>query len=172
MASFSVSREFPVPDMRSPPSMVAAALSRDERVLAHLATRCAGALAALAASLEGLELVLERLTDGPRVTDGAEEARAVVTEVIAMLGRDGPPLLLRTQALRMHLHMAGFVGPDSLGGALASLQGDIQRLADLTMPVDRSAMTEWFLPLRQGRANAMRLAAEFLAHGRALGGER
>jgi hypothetical protein len=150
--------------------MASAALSRDERVLAHLAMRCAGALAALAASLEGLEHVLEQLTDAPPTTAGAHEARAVVSDVIAMLGRDGPPLLLRTQALRMHLHMAGFVGPDSLGGPLGALQGHIQSLAGLTLPVDRSAMTEWFLPLRQGRAQAMRLAAEFLAHGRALGG--
>lgn len=170
MASVSHSRELPHAEMRSPPPMAAAALSRDERVLAHLAMRCAGALAALAASLEGLEILLERLADVAPGTAGVAEAREVASDVIAMLGRDGPPLLLRTQALRMHLHIAGFVGPDSLGGALASLQRDIQSLADLTLPLDRSAMTEWFLPLRQGRAHAMRLAAEFLSHGRALGG--
>jgi len=170
MVSQALSREMPGLELRSPPSMASALLSRDERVLGHLAKRCAGALAALAASLEGVELVLERLMDAPPTTNGADEARALITEVIAMLGRDGPPLLLRTQALRMHLHMAGFVGPDSLGGPLAALQGAIQRLAELPLPTDRSAMTEWFLPLRQGRGHAMRLAAEFLSHGRTLDG--
>lgn len=171
MASVSVSVDFPAPEMRSPPSMSAGALSRDERELAHLAMRSAAALAALAASLEGMETLLERLTETSPKTSGTAEARELVGEVITMLGRDGPPLLLRVQALRMHLHMAGFVGPDSLGGVLAALQRDIQCLADLTLPVDRSAMTEWFLPLRQGRSHAMRLAAEFLAHGRTLAGQ-
>lgn len=170
MASPSVNHELPPKDVLSPPSLASAVLSRDERVLAHLAMRCASALAALAASLEAIETLLERVTDGPPTANGAEEARELVREVVGMLGRDGPPLLLRTQALRMHLHLVGFVGADSAGIALATLQGCIQRLVELPLPQDRSAMTEWFLPLRQSRGHAMRLAAEFLGHGRALGG--
>lgn len=170
MASAIVNRAPLAAEAISPASLVGAALSRDERVLAHLASRCAGALAALAASLEAIELVLERLTDSPSATDGREEARGLVHEVVAMLGRDGPPLLLRIQALRMHLHMAGFVGPDSLGATLGALQQDIQALMGLELPLDRSAMTVWFLPLRQGRAHAMQLAAEFLGHARTLNG--
>ncbi|MCX8134219.1 MAG: hypothetical protein N3D18_09670 [Roseococcus sp.] len=170
MAPLPMIQELPVAETLSPPSLAAAALSRDERVLAHLCARCAGALAALAASLEGIELVLERLGDAPGNIKGREEARALVTEVTAMLRRDGPPLLLRVQALRMHLHLAGFIGPDSLGAALAALQGEIARLAELELPEDRSDMTGWFLPLRQGRAHAMRLAAEFVSHARRLSG--
>jgi hypothetical protein len=170
MAPILLTRELPSAEPLSPPSLASAALSRDERVLAHLCARCAGALAALAASLEGMELVLERLADAPEDTRGREEARRLVAEVTAMLRRDGPPLLLRAQALRMHLHLAGFIGPDSLGGILGALQGEIARLAELELPQDRSEMTRWFLPLRQGRAQAMRLAAEFVRHAGRLNG--
>lgn len=168
MASSSLTHEHRGSEAISPPSLAAAALSRDERVLAHLAARCAGALAALAASLEAMETVLERLADAAENTRGREEARQLVEEVTAMLRRDGPPLLLRAQALRMHLHLAGFIGPDSLGATLGALQGHIARLAELELPEGRAAMTNWFLPLRRGRAHAMRLAAEFLNHARTL----
>lgn len=164
MAPIPLTRDLPSAEPLSPPPLAAAPLSRDERVLAHLCARCAGALAALAASLEGIELVLERLADAPEDTHGREEARRLVAEVTAMLRRDGQPLLLRTQALRMHLHLAGFIGPDQLGATLGALQGEIARLAELELPQGRADMTRWFLPLRQGRAQAMRLAAEFVSH--------
>ena len=104
----------------------------DSEALPVLARRCAAALRAFGVSLLALDEVLQSLAPVDPQSAQAADARATVQEVVALLKREGPALLLRAQALRLRLHAAGLVGPDGLGVGLRALQAQIGELDALT----------------------------------------
>jgi hypothetical protein len=99
-----------------------------------LARQCAAALRAFGASLSALGTVLQHLAPVDPQGQHAAAARATVHEVVGLLKREGPDLLLRAQALRLRLHAAGMVGPDGLGAGLRALQEQISGLDAITVP--------------------------------------
>ncbi len=105
---------------------------RDAMSLPTLAASCARALRAFGVSLQALEGVLHPLSQVDPVGPEASETRAVLTDVVALMQREGPALLVRAQALRLRLHAAGLAAPDVLGSGLRSLQRLIDALPDAT----------------------------------------
>jgi len=107
-------------------------LIADHDALPVLARQCAAALRVFGVSLSALDEVLQRLAPVDPHGPQAAAARATVREVVGLLKREGPALLLHAQALRLRLHAAGLVGPDGLGEGLRALQLQIGGLDDVT----------------------------------------
>lgn len=105
---------------------------RDVMSLPTLAASCARALRAFGVSLQALEGVLHPLSQVDPAGPEASETRAVLTDVVALMQREGPALLVRAQALRLRLHASGLAAPDGLGTGLRSLQRLINALPDAT----------------------------------------
>lgn len=105
---------------------------REVMPLPALAASCAKALRAFGGSLHALDAVLEPLSQVDPAGPEAAETRAVLAEVVGLLQREGPALLVRAQALRLRLHAAGLAAPDGLGAGLRALQVQIDGLPGLT----------------------------------------
>jgi hypothetical protein len=114
----------PRPTLRTAP--------RDVMSLPSLAASCARALRAFGVSLQALEGVLHPLSQVDPTGPEANETRSVLADVVALMQREGPALLVRAQALRLRLHAAGLAAPDGLGAGLRSLQRLINALPAAT----------------------------------------
>lgn len=129
-------------------------------VLPMLAFRCAAALRAFGASLSALDQVLQSLAQVEPQGSQAADARATVHEVVGLLQREGPALLLHAQALRLRLHAAGMAGPDGLAPGLRALQTQISRLDALAAPW-KAPDSEFGVALCASREVARELANGF-----------
>lgn len=142
------------PDARKEPRAYLAPRPEREPVsLPVLAASCARALRAFGGSVQAMEGVLAPLAQVDPAGEQAATTRALLAEVVALLQREGPSLLVRAQALRLRLHAAGLSAPDGLGAGLRSLQKQIDAL-----PEEPAALGDG---LAQARQVALDLAAAF-----------
>lgn len=129
--------------------------------LLGLVQRTCQALQAMAASLEALDSVLLRLQRlGPQAGPPTELMTSTcdtVSRVVALLRREGPPLLFRAQALRLRLRLHGYAAGSSAAVAMRTLHADLDGLA--AFRAENAA--HWSTCVRRIRSNTMVLLAEF-----------
>jgi hypothetical protein len=132
--------------------------------LLGLVQRTCQALQAMAASLEALDSVLLRLQRlGPQADPPTElmtGTHDTVSRVIALLRREGPPLLFRAQALRLRLRLHGYAAGSSAAVPMRMLHADLDGLAAFQMGGPEQA-SHWGTCVRRLRSNTMVLLAEF-----------
>ena len=153
-------------------SAAAAPPDPESVAMAPLVQRTCQALQAMVGSLEALESVFSRMADLDHATaqhaeliQGTEET---VAHVIALLRREGPPLLFRAQALRLRLRLQGHVSSPSAAMALRSLHTELDGLAGFRHDAPPRIVEHWASFLRRARSNTMILLAEFDRHGREI----
>jgi hypothetical protein len=144
----------------------------DPVALQPLIQRTCQALHAMARSLEALESVFERME-----ALGASEAehhdllsgtQETVTHVIALLRREGPPLLHRAQALRLRLRLQGYAAGSTTAQALRTLHADLDGLAAFAPEERGSAALIWAPYVRRARSNTLIMLSEFDRHARQI----
>jgi hypothetical protein len=125
--------------------------------LLGLVQRTCQALQAMVASLDALDSVLLRLQRLGPPTDPPTALMTgtcdTVSRVIALLRREGPPLLLRAQALRLQGQAA--TGPAAV--AMRKIHADLDALAAFQI----EDAGHWGFFVRRLRANTTVLLAEF-----------
>jgi hypothetical protein len=133
----------------------------DAAGLLGLVQRTCQALQAMATSLEALDSVLLRLQRLGAPTEPPTElmtgTRDTVSRVVALLRREGPPLLFRAQALRLRLRLHGYAAGSSAAVAMRTLHADLDGMAAFQM----DDAPHWGFIVRRIRANTMVLLAEF-----------
>ncbi|TCH97894.1 hypothetical protein EJV46_11765 [Roseococcus sp. SYP-B2431] len=131
--------------------------------------RTCQALQAMVASLGALDSVLLRLQRMDPSPDGPTEllsgTRATVSRVIALLRREGPPLLFRAQALRLRLRPQGYASASPAAAAIRMLHADLDALAAFRT----EDAPHWGFIIRRLRSNTMLLLAEFDRHRGGMG---
>lgn len=144
----------------------------ESAALQPLVLRTCQALQAMAGSLEALESVLSRMEALEPGTDhhaellqGTEET---VAHVVALLRREGPPLLFRAQALRLRLRLHGYAAGNSAAIALRTLHADLDGLAGFRHEPPARMAAHWAPFLRRARANTMIMLSEFDRHARQI----
>lgn len=133
--------------------------------LHSLVQRTCQALQAMAASLEALDSVLLRLQRlGPEAGPPTELMSGTcdtVSRVVALLRREGPPLLFRAQALRLRLRLHGYAAGSSSAAAMRNLHADLDGLAAFQVGGIAENAAHWGSCIRRIRSNTMILLAEF-----------
>lgn len=144
----------------------------ESAALQPLVLRTCVALHAMACSLEALDTVLQRLeVMEPKAEQHAELVRGTaetIAQVIALLRREGPPLLHRAQALRLRLRLHGYAGGPSTALALRSLHADLDGLAAFRPEPAAQAVAHWAPQLRRARSNTLIMLSEFDRHARQI----
>ena len=129
--------------------------------LRGLVQRTCQALEALVASMDALDSVLLRLRrlgpPGDNPTELLAGTRETVSRVIALLRREGPPLLLRAQALRLRLRLSGYGSGRHAVSAMRMLHSDLDALAAFRL----EDAPHWGFILRRIRSNATVVLTEF-----------
>ncbi|MBS7791125.1 hypothetical protein KTR66_14070 [Roseococcus sp. SDR] len=144
----------------------------DATALQPLIQRTCQALHAMARSLEALESVFERMealeqreAEHHDLLSGTQET---VAHVIALLRREGPPLLHRAQALRLRLRLQGFAANSSTAQALRTLHADLDGLAAFAPEPGGSVALLWAPYVRRARSNTLIMLSEFDRHARQM----
>lgn len=144
----------------------------ESAALQPLVLRTCLALHAMACSLEALDTVLQRMeVMEPKADQHAElvgGTAETVAQVIALLRREGPPLLHRAQALRMRLRLHGYDGSQSTGAALRTLHTDLDGLAAFRPEPPGRMVAHWAPQIRRARTNALIMLSEFDRHARQI----
>ncbi|MEI6158772.1 MAG: hypothetical protein WCP77_02965 [Roseococcus sp.] len=126
----------------------------------------------MASSLEALESVFQRLeTLAPKADQHAELLQGTaetVAHVIALLRREGPPLLHRAQALRLRLRLHGYAAGSSAAIALRTLHADLDGLASFQAERPSRVGAHWAPYMRRARSNTLIMLSEFDRHARQI----
>lgn len=137
----------------------------ESAALQPLVLRTCLALHAMACSLEALDSVLQRMEvmepKADQHTDLVKGTAETVIQVIAMLRREGPPLLHRAQALRLRLRLHGYAGGQSTGAALRTLHTDLDGLAAFRPEPPGRMVAHWAPHIRRARSNTLIMLSEF-----------
>lgn len=162
----------PAPEAKEAPPTIAAAPEVDSTTLQPLIQRTCQALHAMARSLEALESVFERMEalepHGAGQDDLLSGTQEVVAGVIALLRREGPPLLHRAQALRVRLRLQGYPAGSSSALALRTLHADLDGLAAFAPEPSGSVALLWAPYVRRARSNTLIMLSEFDRHARQI----
>lgn len=162
--------ELPLPTLvaAEPPPTV----DPESAALQPLVLRTCLALQAMARSLEALESVFERME---ALEPKADEHRALVhgteetvAHVIALLRREGPPLLHRAQALRLRLRLHGYAAGSTAAVALRTLHADLDGLAGFKPERPARVVAHWAPYIRRARSNTLIMLSEFDRHARQI----
>jgi hypothetical protein len=144
----------------------------ESAALQPLVLRTCLALQAMAASLEALESVFNRMEaleshaeEHPELIRGTQET---VSHVIALLRREGPPLLFRAQALRLRLRLHGYAAGSSAALALRTLHTDLDGLAGYKHERAARTVLHWAPHIRRARTNTLIMLSEFDRHARQI----
>lgn len=144
----------------------------DAASLLGLVQRTCQALQAMAASLEALDSVFLRLQRLEPQADPPTELMTgthdTVTRVVALLRREGPPLLFRAQALRLRLRLHGYAAGSSAAVAMRALHADLDGLAAFQAGAIPEHAAHWGACVRRLRSGTMVLLAEFDGHRRRM----
>lgn len=161
-----------LPSDATPPG---AGTTADTASLQPLIHRTCQALQAMARSLEALESVFDRMealeareAEHQDLLSGTQET---VAHVIALLRREGPPLLHRAQALRLRLRMQGYPAGSSTAQALRTLHADLDGLAAFAPEERGSVALLWAPYVRRARSNTLIMLSEFDRHARQIAAE-
>jgi hypothetical protein len=167
--------EAPAPVLATPvlaPQERPAAGDPESAALQPLVLRTCLALHAMACSLEALDTVLQKLeVVEPKAEQHADLVRGTaetIAQVIALLRREGPPLLHRAQALRMRLRLHGYAGGPSTGNALRTLHADLDGLAAFRPEPASRTVAHWAPHIRRARSNTLIMLSEFDRHARQI----
>jgi ABC-type transporter Mla subunit MlaD len=162
----------PAPEANEAPPAVNAPAGADSTALQPLIQRTCQALHAMARSLEALESVFERMealeaheAEHHDLLSGTQET---VARVIALLRREGPPLLHRAQALRLRLRLQGYAAGSSTAQALRTLHADLDGLAAFAPEERGSVALLWAPYVRRARSNTLIMLSEFDRHARQI----
>lgn len=158
------------------PTLVAAepppTVDPESAALQPLVLRTCLALQAMARSLEALESVFERMEalepkahEHRGLIHGTEET---VAHVIALLRREGPPLLHRAQALRLRLRLHGYAAGSTAAVALRTLHADLDGLAGFKPERPARVVAHWAPHIRRARSNTLIMLSEFDRHARQI----
>ena len=161
----------PAPEgAEAPPA--AATQAAEPAALQPLIQRTCQALHAMARSLEALESVFERMealeaceAQHHDLLSGTQET---VAHVIALLRREGPPLLHRAQALRLRLRLQGYAAGSSTAQAMRTLHADLDGLAAFAPEERGSVALLWAPYVRRARSNTLIMLSEFDRHARQI----
>ena len=149
-----------------------ATVDPESAALQPLVLRTCLALQAMASSLEALETVFQRMEVlEPKADQHAELVHGTtetVAQVIALLRREGPPLLHRAQALRMRLRLHGYAPGISAAAALRTLHADLDGLAGFKPERPARVVAHWAPFVRRARANTLIMLSEFDRHARQI----
>ena len=149
-----------------------ATVDPESAALQPLVQRTCMALQAMAASLEALESVFLRMeTLEPHACQHPDLIRGTqdtVSHVIALLRREGPPLLFRAQALRLRLRLHGYAAGTSATLALRTLHTDLDGLAAYKHERAPRTVLHWAPHIRRARANTLIMLSEFDCHARQI----
>lgn len=168
----SLPSEPPAPEGAEAPPPGHTARAAEPAVLQPLIQRTCQALHAMARSLEALESVFERMealeTREPEHDHLLTDTQEAVARVIALLRREGPPLLHRAQALRLRLRLQGYAAGSSTAQALRTLHADLDGLAAFA-PEERGKISMLWAPhVRRARSNTLIMLSEFDRHARQI----
>lgn len=162
--------EAPAPVLATP--VPPATVDPESAALQPLVLRTCLALHAMACSLEALDTVLQRLeVMAPKANQHADVmggTAETIGQVIALLRREGPPLLHRAQALRMRLRLHGYAGGPSTGSALRTLHADLDGLAAFRPEPVARTVAHWAPHIRRARSNTLIMLSEFDRHARQI----
>lgn len=154
------------------PEVTEASAAPEPAALQPLIQRTCQALHAMARSLEALESVFERMealesreTEDHDLLTGTQET---VARVIALLRREGPPLLHRAQALRLRLRLQGYAAGSNTAQALRTLHADLDGLAAFAPEERGSVALLWAPHVRRARSNTLIMLSEFDRHARQI----
>lgn len=169
----SLPSDLPAADLPEPPPAETPPLADPESAaLQPLLQRTCQALHAMARSLEALESVFQRMealeplqAEHDELISGTQET---VTRVIALLRREGPPLLHRAQALRLRLRLQGYAAGSSTAQALRTLHADLDGLAAFAPEGRGSVALLWAPYVRRARSNTLIMLSEFDRHAREI----
>jgi hypothetical protein len=171
----SLPSELPAADPpEAPPLAIEAPPAPDPESIAlqPLLQRTCQALHAMARSLEALESVFQRMealeplqAEHDELISGTHET---VARVIALLRREGPPLLHRAQALRLRLRLQGYPAGSSTAQALRTLHADLDGLAAFAPEKPAGAALHWAPYMRRARSNTLIMLSEFDRHAREM----
>lgn len=168
----SLPSDLPAAEGAEAPPARAEAPAAEPAALQPLIQRTCQALHAMARSLEALESVFERMealeahqTEHQALLSGTQET---VAHVIALLRREGPPLLHRAQALRLRLRLQGFTAGSSTAQALRTLHADLDGLAAFAPEERGSVALLWAPYVRRARSNTLIMLSEFDRHARQM----
>lgn len=149
-----------------------ATVDPESAALQPLVLRTCLALQAMARSLEALESVFERMEAlEPKADQHAELVQGTaetVAQVIALLRREGPPLLHRAQALRLRLRLHGYAPGSAAAMALRTLHTDLDGLAGFRPERPARIVAHWAPHVRRARSNALIMLSEFDRHARQI----
>lgn len=144
----------------------------ESAALQPLVLRTCLALQAMASSLEALESVFQRMEAlEPKADQHIELVHGTtetVAHVIALLLREGPPLLHRAQALRLRLRLHGYAPGSSAAIALRTLHADLDGLADFKPERPARVVAHWAPYVRRARSNTLIMLSEFDRHARQI----
>lgn len=164
--------EGPTPVLVTPALASPATVDPESAALQPLVLRTCLALHAMACSLEALDTVLHRLEameqKGDQHAELFEGTAETIAQVIALLRREGPPLLHRAQALRMRLRLHGFAGGASTGSALRTLHTDLDGLSAFRPEPMTRTVAHWAPHIRRARSNTLIMLSEFDRHARQI----
>ena len=171
----SLPSELPAPDATEAPPLAAEApplTAPESASLQPLLQRTCQALHAMARSLEALESVFQRMealeplqAEHDELISGTQET---VARVIALLRREGPPLLHRAQALRLRLRLQGYAAGSTTAQALRTLHADLDGLAAFTPEKPVGGALHWAPYVRRARSNTLIMLSEFDRHARQI----
>lgn len=137
----------------------------ESAALQPLVIRTCLALQAMASSLEALESVFARMEAlEPKADEHSElvhGSQKTVAHVIALLRREGPPLLFRAQALRLRLRLHGYSAGSSAAIALRTLHADLDGLASFKPERPARVVAHWVPHVRRARSNTLIMLSEF-----------
>lgn len=144
----------------------------ESAALQPLVLRTCLALQAMARSLEALEGVFERMEalapQAEQHADLVQGAAETVAQVIALLRREGPPLLHRAQALRLRLRLHGYAAGSKAALALRTLHADLDGLASFHPERPARIGAHWAPHVRRARSNTLIMLSEFDRHARQI----
>ncbi len=181
----SLPSDLPVPELPEAPPLAAEALAAEALAaealpppdpesasLQPLLQRTCQALHAMARSLEALESVFQRMEALEPLQAEHDEliscTQDTVARVIALLRREGPPLLHRAQALRLRLRLQGYVAGSTTAQALRTLHADLDGLAAFAPEERGSVALLWAPYVRRARSNTLIMLSEFDRHAREI----
>lgn len=160
--------DLPAPEVTEVRPALAKAADPESASLRPLIQRTCQALHAMARSLEALETVFQRMealghhgAEHHALISGTQDT---VAHVIALLRREGPPLLHRAQALRLRLRLHGYPAGSSTAVALRTLHADLDGLAAFPAAQPGEAALRWAPYVRRARSNALLMLSEFDRH--------
>jgi len=162
-----ISSELPPVLAEAPPTV-----DPESAALQPLVIRTCLALQAMASSLEALESVFARMEAlQPKAhehSDLVHGTQETVAHVIALLRREGPPLLFRAQALRLRLRLHGYSAGSSAAIALRTLHADLDGLASFKTERPARVVAHWVPYVRRARSNTLIMLSEFDRHARQI----